>query len=101
MVVNVGYGNIMEVFWELVDQSIDSEVQFFVKKYVFCVLGDVIEGYEVELCDIIGIKFGQNYFVDLELVVFGLWIVEDMWDVENVVCIMVGVKVCGVCRVRV
>lgn len=101
MVINAGYGNTMEAFRELADQSIDSEVKTSVKKYALRALSDVTEGHETEVRDITGVKSGQNYLVDLELAVPGAWTIEDTRDVENAVRTMVGAKVRGVRRVRV
>lgn len=101
MVINAGYGNTMEAFRELADQSIDTEVQSSVKKHALRALSDVTEGHEAELRDVTGVKSGQNYLVDLELAVPGSWTVDDTRDVENAVRTRVGAKVRGVRRVKV
>ncbi|KAL2205069.1 hypothetical protein CC79DRAFT_1343457 [Sarocladium strictum] len=101
MVINAGYGNTMEAFRELADQSIDTEVQTSVKKHALRALSDVTEGHEAELRDVTGVKSGQNYLVDLELAVPGSWTIDDTRDVENAVRTMVGAKVRGVRRVKI
>lgn len=101
MVINAGYGNTMEAFRELADQSIDAEVKSSVRKYGMRALSDVSEGHEVEMREISGVKSGQNYLVDVELAVPGSWTVEDTRDVEDSVRTMVGAKVRGVRRLRV
>lgn len=101
MVISAGYGNTMEAFRELADQSIDSEVKGSVRKYGMRALSDVSEGHEVETREISGVKSGQNYLVDVELAVPGSWTVEDTRDVEDAVRTLVGAKVRGVRRLRV
>lgn len=58
------------------------------------------QGHDVEVREITGTKSGQNYLVDVDLVVPNTWSVEDVWNVENTVRTRVGGKVRGVRKVR-
>ncbi len=101
LVVKAGAQNTMSALGELVDQTIDDDVKKSVRKHVNKALEMVTEGHEVEIRDVSGIKSGQNYLLDLELVVPGAWTVEDVRDVEEGVRQQIGSHVRGAKRVRV
>lgn len=101
MVINAGFENTKSSLYELADQSIDDEVKGLVRKQAHRALANIAEGHEAELRDVSGIKSGQNYLVDLEMVVPGAWTVEDVTELEDAVRTQVGGKVRGVRRVRV
>ncbi|KAK4138258.1 hypothetical protein BT67DRAFT_369095 [Trichocladium antarcticum] len=101
LVIRAGFGNTISALYELADRSIDEEVRESIATNVAHSLADVPHGSEVALRDVHGVKSGQNYLVDLELAVPGLWTVEDVRAVEDAVRARVGSKVRGVRRVRV
>ena len=101
MVVHAGYGNSMEAFRELIDHSLEDEVKKSVRKHALQSLGNVSEGHEAEVRDVTGIKSGQNYLVDIEMIVPGAWTIDDVKEVEDAVRTQVGAKVRGVRRLRV
>lgn len=101
MVINAGYSNTQSALYELIDQTIDSEVKGNVRKQAMQALGNVSEGHEAEVRDISGVKSGQNYLIDLEMAVPGAWTVDDLREVENAVRTQVGAKVRGARRIRI
>jgi divalent metal cation (Fe/Co/Zn/Cd) transporter len=101
MVIQAGFGNTFASLYELVDQAIDGEVKASVRKHAQRALANIPSGHEIELRDVSGIKSGQNYLVDLELVVPGSWTVDEVKTLEDAVRTQVGAKVRGVRRIRV
>lgn len=100
MVIHAGFANTKSSLYELIDQTIDSDVKGSVRKQAQGALANVSDGHEAELRDVSGVKSGQNYLVDLEMAVPGAWTVDDLHEVENAVRTQVGAKVRGVRRVR-
>ncbi|KAM0249927.1 hypothetical protein ACHAP5_002520 [Fusarium lateritium] len=101
MVIQAGAGNTVAAFRELVDQGIDDEVKSSVTKHAHKALQNVVEGHEVAVREVSGVKSGQNYLVDVEMTVPGAWSVETTKQVEDAVRTQVGGKVRGVRRVRI
>ncbi|KAF4998132.1 hypothetical protein FGRMN_3379 [Fusarium graminum] len=101
MVIQAGAGNTIAAFRELVDQGIDDEVKSSITKHAYRALKDVVEGHEVGVREVSGIKSGQNYLVDVEMTVPGAWSVDTTKQVEDAVRTQVGGKVRGVRRVRI
>lgn len=101
LVVRAGAVNTLSAIGELADKGIDDEVTGMVRKNVNKSLDAVTEGHEVEIREISGTKSGQNYLIDLELVVPGAWTVEDVREVETKVREQIGSSVRGAKRVRV
>ncbi|KAF5974076.1 mitochondrial metal transporter 2 [Fusarium coicis] len=101
MVIQAGAGNTVAAFRELADQGIDDEIKSSVTKQANKALKNVVEGHQVALSEVSGIKSGQNYLVDLEMTVPGAWSVDTTQQVENAVRTQVGGKVRGVRRVRI
>ncbi|KAI1180176.1 cation efflux family-domain-containing protein [Nemania sp. FL0916] len=101
MVVKAGVQNTLAALFELADRGIDDEVKSSVRKQVRKAVADISEGHEIELREVSGVKSGQNYLVDLEVVVPGAWTVEDTREVEDTIRTRVGSKVRGVRRIRV
>lgn len=101
LVVKAGAQNTLSAIAELADQSIDEDIKKVARKHVNKALDAVTEGHEVEIREISGTKSGQNYLIDLELIVPGAWTVEDVRDVETKVREQIGSHVRGAKRVRV
>lgn len=101
MVVKAGAENTVSALFELADRSIDDEVKLSIKKHTQKVFTDIVDGHEVELRDVTGVKSGQNYLVDLEVAVPNAWTVEETSNAEERIRTQVGNKVRGVRRVRV
>ncbi|KAF5021050.1 hypothetical protein F66182_6928 [Fusarium sp. NRRL 66182] len=101
MVIQAGAGNTLAAFRELADQGIDDEVKSSVTKHACKALKGVVEGHEVEVREVSGIKSGQNYLVDVEMTVPGVWSVETTQQVEDAVRTQVGGKMRGMRRVRI
>ena len=101
LVVKAGAQNTLSAIAELADQSIDEDIKKVARKHVNKALDAVTEGHEVEIREVSGTKSGQNYLIDLELIVPGAWTVEDVRDVETKVREQIGSHVRGAKRVRV
>lgn len=102
LVVRAGAQNTISAIAELADQGLDEDVKKKVRKQAKKALDSVSEaGREVEIREVSGTKSGQNYLVDLELVVPSAWTVEDTSDVETRVREQIGSSVRGTRRVRV
>ncbi|KAF5228586.1 hypothetical protein FANTH_14466 [Fusarium anthophilum] len=101
MVIQAGAGNTVAAFRELADQGIDDEIKSSVTKQANKALKNVVEGHQVALREVSGIKSGQNYLVDLEMTVPGAWSVDTTQQVEDAVRTQVGGRVRGVRRVRI
>ncbi|KAL2155910.1 hypothetical protein VTH82DRAFT_652 [Thermothelomyces myriococcoides] len=117
LVIRAGFSNTLSALYELADRSIDEEVRAAVAKQVgksLAALDDDENDHDhdhdhdrhhharnVQLRDVMGVKSGQNYLVDVELAVPGHWTVEQVRAVEEAVRARVGSKVRGVRRLRV
>lgn len=101
LVIKAGWGNTISALYELADRGIDPEVKGSVTRAVKKSLLDLIEGPEVELREVEGVKSGQNYLIELQFAVPKSWTVEDVGEVEASVRRTVGSKVRGVRRVKV
>lgn len=101
LVVKAGAQNTLSAIEELADQSIDEDVKKVARKQVNKALDGVTEGHEVEIREVSGTKSGQNYLIDLELVVPGAWTVADVREVETKVRAQIGASMRGAKRVRV
>lgn len=101
LVVRAGAQNTVSAVGELADQSIDEDVKKVARKQVNKALDAVTDGEEVEIREVSGTKSGQNYLLDLELVVPGSWTVEEVREVETKVRAQIGACMRGAKRVRV
>ncbi|KAL1837482.1 hypothetical protein VTJ49DRAFT_3743 [Mycothermus thermophilus] len=109
LVIRAGAANTLSALYELADKSIDDEVRDAVAKQVGKAMDELsvssagggVNALEVELRDVMGVKSGQNYLVDIELAVPGDWTVELVRRVEEAARARVGAKVRGVRRLRV
>jgi divalent metal cation (Fe/Co/Zn/Cd) transporter len=109
MVIRAGWGNSKSALLELGDVTIDDEIKQKVRKSANKALkGDsaksipgVEYGSEVEVRDVQGVKSGQNYLVDIELVAPSDFTLQQLNAIENAVRTRTGTKVRGVRRIRV
>lgn len=103
MVIQAGVGNTKAALFELADVGVETEMQENVRKAAIKALADVNVGSssEVSVRHVQGVKSGQNYLMDIELGVPGIYSVDQTRDIENLVRERVGSKVRGVKKVRV
>ncbi|KAK0709025.1 cation efflux family-domain-containing protein [Lasiosphaeria miniovina] len=107
LVIRAGWGNTLSALYELADRGIDDEVRRSVRRHVTQALESddgtfsSAKNREVQVCEVTGVKSGQNYLVDLELAVPSRWTVEDARILEDAVRARVGAKVRGVRRLRI
>lgn len=112
MVVRAGWANTGQALLELADVGVDSEIKNSVRKAATKALIPTTdnpqlaalpnEGLDqIEVCDVQGVKAGQNYLMDIELALPGSWTVQQTRVIEDAVRLRVGSKVRGVRRVKV
>ena len=104
MVIRAGWGNTGSALLELADVGVAEEVKSSVRKAALKALQDGASRSDhnaIEVRDVQGIKAGQNYLVDVEVIVPGQWTVKETCLVEDTIRQKVGSKVRGVRRVRV
>lgn len=109
MVMRAGWGNTMNALLELGDVTIDNEIKEKVQRVANKALkGDnqtklagVQDGSEIEVRDVQGIKSGQNYLIDVELVAPSTFTLQQLNGIEEAVRNRIGAKVRGARRVRV
>lgn len=107
MVIQAGWGNTGRALLELADVGIDSEIQESVKKAASKALIDKsfasgsVQGKDIEVRDVQGIKAGQNYLIDVELGVPETLTVGQTRPIEDALRERIGAKVRGVRRVKV
>ncbi len=107
MVVRAGWGNTGRALLELADVGIDSEIGGSVKKAALKRLSEdsfasgKVQGKEIEVRDVQGIKAGQSYLIEVELGVPEGLTIGQTRPIEEAVREGVGAKVRGIRRVRV
>lgn len=109
MVMRAGWGNTMNALLELGDVTIDNEIKEKVQRVANKALkGDnqtklagVQDGSEIEVREVQGIKSGQNYLIDVELVAPSTFTLQQLNGIEEAVRNRIGAKVRGARRVRV
>jgi divalent metal cation (Fe/Co/Zn/Cd) transporter len=101
LVIKGGWGNTVSALYELADKGIDDETKQSITKVAKKSIDNLIQGSQVELREVEGVKSGQNYLVDLQLAVPKTWTVEDVREVEEALRERIGSKVRGVRRVKV
>ncbi|KPI45009.1 Mitochondrial metal transporter 2 [Cyphellophora attinorum] len=109
MVIRAGWGNTKSALLELGDVTIDEEVKEKVQRVSNRALkgnsttkiAGVENGSEIEVRDVQGIKSGQNYLIDIELVAPNTFTLQQLSAIEEAVRNRVGLKVRGARRVRV
>lgn len=109
MVIRAGWGNTLTSLLELADVTVDPEIKTSVRRATSkALLGDkekdlpgLVDGKEVEIKDVQGVKSGQNYLMDIELAVPSSWSIDQSRAIEDAIRKRVGSKVRGVRRVKV
>jgi divalent metal cation (Fe/Co/Zn/Cd) transporter len=113
LVIKAGLTNTLSALYELADRSIDDDVKKAVRRHAARALAEMggdggggdggpTHGLgDVDVRDVVGVKSGQNYLVEVELVVPGAWTVDETRRVETAVRTRVGEKVRGVRKVKV
>lgn len=105
MVVKAGWGNTCSALLELADVGVDEEIRASVRNAVTQAIsqtefakGSNADG--VRVGNVQGVKAGQNYLMDVELVLPAHWTIEEARQLEDTVRNAVGSNVRGVRRVR-
>ena len=109
MVIRAGWGNTMNSLLELGDVTVDDEIKEKVKRTVTKALQQDLNslpegaeiGSQIEIRDVQGVKSGQNYLMDLELVAPSNLNLQQLDAIAKAVKGRAGSKVRGVRRVRV
>lgn len=107
MVIKAGWGNTGAALLELADVGVDDDVRTSVRKAATKALDKVNldtnakDGDMSHVRDVQGVKAGQNYLIDVELVVPGSWTIQEARRTEDLVRERVGSTVRGVRRVKV
>ena len=107
MVVRAGWGNTGRALLELADVGIDGEIRDSVKKTALKALASdsiasgKVQGKEIEVRDVQGVKAGQSYLIEIELGVPEALTVGETRPIEDAVRERIGAKVRGIRRVKV
>ncbi|KAL4883024.1 cation efflux family-domain-containing protein [Aspergillus karnatakaensis] len=101
MVIKAGWGNTRTSLLELADTTVDDDIRASVQKAAAKALAVINEGDVVKIRDVQGMKSGQNYLMDVELAVPGVWSVQRSREIEEKVRATVGSTVRGVKRVKI
>lgn len=104
MVIRAGWGNTGAALLELADVGVDDEIRTSVRHAATKALENddlatKSEGVSVRYVQ--GVKAGQNYLIDIELVVPGSWTVDEARRTEELVREKVGSTVRGVRKVKI
>lgn len=101
MVIRAGLGNTKAALFELADVGVDEEIKTSVSQAATNALenGNLAPQGKVRVVQ--GVKAGQNYLIDIELVVPGSWTVDDARRTEELVRSKVGSTVRGVRKVKI
>lgn len=106
MVIRAGWGNTGSALLELADVGVDDEIRASVRKAATKALDKANLSAEdtadtALVRDVQGVKAGQNFLIDIELVVPDTWTMEKARRTEDLVRERVGSAVRGVRRVRI
>ena len=107
MVIRAGWGNTGSALLELADVGVDDEIKASIRDVATKALDQVNldaesgEGNIALVREVQGVKAGQNYLIDVELVVPDAWTVQQARRTEDMVRQRVGSAVRGVRRVKV
>ncbi|KAL4977982.1 cation efflux family-domain-containing protein [Aspergillus desertorum] len=101
MVIKAGWENTRASLLELADTTVDDEIKSAVQKAASKALSTINEGGLVQIRDIQGMKSGQNYLMDVELAVPGVWSVQRSREIEEKVRSTIGSSLRGVKRVKI
>ena len=106
MVVRAGWGNTGSALLELADVGVDEEIRTSVRNAATKAISQAVNGKDsnadsVRVGNVQGVKAGQNYLMDLELVLPARWTIEEARRMEETVRKAIGSNVRGVRRVRI
>lgn len=104
MVIRAGWGNTGAALLELADVGVDDEIRTSVRQAATKALDNdnlATHSDGVSVRHIQGVKAGQNYLIDIELVVPGSWTVDEARRTEQLVREEVGSTVRGVRKVKI
>ncbi|KAL2809763.1 cation efflux family-domain-containing protein [Aspergillus granulosus] len=101
MVIKAGWGNTCTSLLELADTTVDDDIKTAVQKAAAKALATINEGGQVQIRDVQGMKSGQNYLMDVELAVPGVWSIQRSREIEERVRATIGSSLRGVKRVKV
>ena len=106
MVVRAGWGNTGSALLELADVGVDKEIITSVRNAATKAISQSAFGKDsnadgVRISNVQGVKAGQNYLMDVELVLPSQWTIEEARRLEETIRKAVGSNVRGVRRVRV
>lgn len=104
MVIRAGWGNTGAALLELADVGIDDEIRTSVRQAASNALDNdnlATQSDGVSVRYVQGVKAGQNYLIDIELVVPGSWTVDKARRAEQLVREKVGSTVRGVRKVKI
>ena len=100
MVIKAGWGNTRTSLLELADTTVDDDVKGSVRKAAAKALARIQDSDIVEIRDVQGMKSGQNYLMEIELAVPGVWTVGRSRELEEAVREAIGSGVMGVKRLK-
>lgn len=101
MVIKAGWGNTRTSLLELADTTVDDDMKRSVRKAADKALARFQDSKSVEIRDVQGMKSGQNYLMEIQLAVPGVWPVSRSREIEQVVREGIGAGVLGVKRLKV
>lgn len=107
MVIKAGWTNTGAALLELADVGVDEEIKESVREAAVLAISQdagASEGSDISSAsvrNIQGVKAGQNFLIDLELVVPDSWTIQKARRAEDVVRMKIGSAVRGVRRVKV
>lgn len=107
MVIRAGWGNTGSALLELADVGVDEDTKSSVRNAATKALSQdsSAEGSKngalAHIRDVQGVKAGQNYLIDVDLVVPDAWTVQETHRVEDILRKAIGSTVRGVRRVKV
>lgn len=101
MVIKAGWGNTRTSLLELADTTVDDDMRRSVRKAADKALARFQDSKSVEIRDVQGMKSGQNYLMEIQLAVPGVWPVSRSREIEMAVREGIGAGVLGVKRLKV
>lgn len=107
MVIKAGWGNTGSALLELADVGVDEDTKTSVRNAATKALSQdaLAAGSKdeavVHVRDVQGVKAGQNYLIDIHLVVPNAWTIQEARRIEDSVRSAIGSTVRGVRRVKV
>ncbi|MCJ1463779.1 hypothetical protein MMC07_002388 [Pseudocyphellaria aurata] len=107
MVIRAGCANTYAALLELADVGVDDDIVNSVRQATTKALDKVNldahkkDGDLARVRDVQGVKAGQNFLMDVELVVPGDWTIQEARRIEDLVREKIGSNVRGVRRVKV